>query len=90
MQNDVVFFIFNKHLKEWIMSIATIKTTCTMDCPDTCTLDVAVENNKIVKIDGNKDNPVTNGFICSKVSKFAERVYHKDRVLFPMKLLLNY
>ena len=62
-----------------------IKTTCTMDCPDTCTLDVTVENEKIIKIDGNKDNPVTNGFICSKVSNFAKRVYHKDRVLFPMK-----
>jgi anaerobic selenocysteine-containing dehydrogenase len=62
-----------------------IKTTCTMDCPDTCTLDVSVENNRIVDISGNKDNPVTNGFICSKVSKFAERVYHKDRILFPMK-----
>jgi anaerobic selenocysteine-containing dehydrogenase len=62
-----------------------VKTTCTMDCPDTCTLDVTVENEKIIKIDGNKDNPVTNGFICSKVSKFAERVYHKDRILYPMK-----
>lgn len=62
-----------------------VKTTCTMDCPDTCTLDVSVENGKIVEINGNKDNPVTNGFICSKVSKFTKRLYHKDRILFPMK-----
>jgi anaerobic selenocysteine-containing dehydrogenase len=56
-----------------------------MDCPDTCTLDVSVKNGKIVEITGNRDNQVTNGFICSKVSKFAQRVYHKDRVLFPKK-----
>jgi len=67
------------------MAKEIVKTTCTMDCPDTCTLDVSVENGKIVDINGNKDNPVTNSFICSKVSKFAERVYHKDRVLYPMK-----
>jgi len=67
------------------MAKEIVKTTCTMDCPDTCTLDVSVENGKIVEINGNKDNPVTNGFICSKVSKFTDRLYHKDRVLYPMK-----
>ncbi len=56
-----------------------------MDCPDTCTLDVTVEDGKIKSINGNKANPVTNGFICSKVSKFAQRVYSKDRILYPLK-----
>jgi len=62
-----------------------IQTTCTMDCPDTCTLDVEVESGKIKSISGNKLNPVTNGFICSKISKFAQRVYHEDRILYPLK-----
>jgi anaerobic selenocysteine-containing dehydrogenase len=62
-----------------------IRTTCTMDCPDTCGLEVEVQNGKISKISGTRDHPVTNGFICSKVSNFAKRVYHKDRLLYPMK-----
>lgn len=61
------------------------QTTCTMDCPDTCTLDVKVEEGKIKSIKGNKLSPVTNGYICNKVSRFARRVYNKDRILFPMK-----
>jgi anaerobic selenocysteine-containing dehydrogenase len=61
-------------------------TTCTMDCPDTCALEVTVADGKIEKIAGARDgHPTTRGFICSKVSRFAERVYHQDRLLYPLK-----
>jgi anaerobic selenocysteine-containing dehydrogenase len=62
-----------------------IQTTCTMDCPDTCILEVQVKNGKIEKISGSKNNPTTAGFICSKISQFATRVYHEDRLLYPMR-----
>ena len=68
------------------MATETITTTCTMDCPDSCALDVTVADGKIEKIgaarNGNADN---GGFICTKVSRFAQRVYHKDRLLYPMR-----
>lgn len=63
----------------------TIHTTCTMDCPDTCALEIQVQEGKIEKISGSKDHPVTAGFICSKISQFAKRVYHTDRLLYPMR-----
>lgn len=63
----------------------TVWTTCTMDCPDTCALEVQVRDGKIEKIIGSKDHPVTAGFICSKISQFAKRIYHKDRLLYPMR-----
>ena len=62
-----------------------IQTTCTMDCPDTCILEVQVKNGEIEKINGSENNPTTAGFICSKISKFAKRVYHEDRLLYPMR-----
>ncbi len=34
---------------------------------------------------GTHDHPTTNGFICDKVSHFARRVYHEDRLLYPMR-----
>jgi anaerobic selenocysteine-containing dehydrogenase len=37
----------------------------------------------VQKIDGGNDNPVTNNFICAKVRRFGERVYHEERVLYP-------
>ncbi len=58
----------------------TIKTTCPMDCPDTCALEVQVEDGTISAIRGRKDHPTTAGFICSKVARFQRRVYHDQRI----------
>ena len=62
---------------------STVRTACPLDCPDSCTLDVTVENGRIQKIDGGNVNPVTRNFICAKVRRFGERVYGEDRVLYP-------
>ena len=63
---------------------STIRTACPLDCPDSCTVDVEVENGRIKKIDGGDANPSTSGFICGKVRRFGERVYGEDRLLYPM------
>src|ERR1043166_5870929 len=62
---------------------STVRTACPLDCPDSCSLDVTVENGRIKKIDGAGDNPVTRDFICAKVRRFEERVYGEDRLLHP-------
>ncbi|MFQ5789296.1 MAG: molybdopterin-dependent oxidoreductase, partial [Acidobacteriota bacterium] len=62
-----------------------VRTTCVLDCPDTCSLEVSVENGVIGTIRGSQDHPTTNGFICSKVSQFARRVYHDQRLLYPLR-----
>lgn len=62
---------------------STVRTACPLDCPDSCTLEVTVENGRIQKIDGGDANPVTRSFICSKVRRFDERVYGEDRLLYP-------
>ncbi len=56
-----------------------------MDCPDTCGLDVTVKDDRISEIRGRSDHPVTQGFICSKVRRFARRVYHPTRLQHPMR-----
>ncbi len=62
---------------------STVRTACPLDCPDSCTLDVTVEQGRIKKIDGGDANPVTRNFICAKVRRFDERIYGEDRVLYP-------
>ena len=44
---------------------------------------VTVENGRAVRIEGEKAHPVTAGFLCAKVSKYLERTYHPDRLLYP-------
>jgi anaerobic selenocysteine-containing dehydrogenase len=68
-------------LESWGHS--TVRTACPLDCPDSCTLDVTVENGRVLKIDGGDANPSTRNFICAKVRRFGERVYGEDRLLYP-------
>jgi anaerobic selenocysteine-containing dehydrogenase len=44
---------------------------------------VTVENGRAVKIAGNNEHPITNGFLCTKVVRYLERTYHHDRLLYP-------
>jgi anaerobic selenocysteine-containing dehydrogenase len=67
------------------MSMQLLKTHCPMDCPDTCALEVSVEEGRIAAIRGAKDAAVTRGFLCDKVTRFDRRVYHEERVLFPLR-----
>ena len=59
----------------------TVETACPLDCPDTCSLAVAVEDGRIASIDGSARHAVTAGTICGKVRRFGERVYGPDRLL---------
>jgi anaerobic selenocysteine-containing dehydrogenase len=44
---------------------------------------VTVEEGRATRIAGDPDHPVTQGFLCTKVSKYLERTYHQDRLLYP-------
>ena len=63
---------------------STVHTVCPLDCPDTCSLEVAVERGAIVSIGGSGRNPVTDGYICGKVRRFGERVYGDARLTQPL------
>ena len=57
---------------------------CPLDCPDACSLTVTVEDGRVTTVDGTEANPVTRGFICSKVRRLPEALYGPDRVLAPL------
>ena len=61
-----------------------VKSMCPLDCPDTCSIDVTVQEGRVTRIDGNHRNPLTEGYICGKVRGYAEHVYHPTRVLSPL------
>lgn len=60
-----------------------VDTACPLDCPDACSLGVSLSGGRIAAIDAGPGNPVTNGYICAKVRRFADRVYGADRLLQP-------
>ncbi|MGA0894715.1 MAG: molybdopterin-containing oxidoreductase family protein [Ilumatobacteraceae bacterium] len=61
-----------------------VHTACTLDCPDGCSLSVTVHDGRIVRVDASADNPYTDGWICAKVKKYAQRVYAPERVMTPL------
>ncbi|MFL2433879.1 MAG: molybdopterin-dependent oxidoreductase [Vicinamibacterales bacterium] len=62
---------------------STVETACPLDCPDTCSLSVSVECGQITKIDQSERHDLTGGFICSKVRRFADRIYGVNRLHHP-------
>jgi anaerobic selenocysteine-containing dehydrogenase len=56
-----------------------------MDCPDTCALQVTVEDGRVTALSAGAGHPNTAGFICSKVAQFDKRLYHEDRLLYPQR-----
>ena len=38
-----------------------------------------------IKIAGDPQHPTTRGTLCTKVSRYLERTYHPERVLFPLR-----
>ena len=61
-----------------------VHTMCTLDCPDACSLAVTVQAGRITNIDAAPENAYTDGWICSKVKRHAQRVYAPERVLTPL------
>jgi anaerobic selenocysteine-containing dehydrogenase len=61
-----------------------VHTACTLDCPDACSLAVTVTDGRITDVDAAPGNPLTDGWICAKVKRHAERVYSPERVLTPL------
>jgi anaerobic selenocysteine-containing dehydrogenase len=58
---------------------------CPLDCPDTCSWVVTVEDGKAVRLRGNREHPFTNGALCAKVNGYVEHAQAPDRLLYPLR-----
>jgi anaerobic selenocysteine-containing dehydrogenase len=67
------------------MSTTVVRAACPHDCPDTCAMRVTVTDGIVVKVQGDPDHPPTHGALCTKVSRYAERTHHAERVLHPLR-----
>ncbi len=69
------------------MAEQTLRSVCPLDCPDACGMLVTVRDGVAVRVRGDAEHPFTRGFLCGKVSHELERVYHSDRLKYPMRRL---
>lgn len=66
-------------------SPSLVRGACGHDCPDTCTWLVEVQNGKAQRMFGDREHPFTRGTLCAKVSHYLDRVYHPERLHYPLK-----
>ena len=67
------------------MPTAVKTTTCPLDCPDACALDVEVTDGRVTRIGAAAGSDYTAGFICGKVATSPKRLYHAERILHPLR-----
>ena len=66
-------------------NIHWVKTHCARMDHGGCALLVGVEDNKIVKVKGDPDGFLNRGYICPKGVASPDRLYHPDRLKYPLK-----
>ncbi|MCA1032293.1 molybdopterin-dependent oxidoreductase [Bacillus timonensis] len=67
------------------MRLTTYKSACSLNCWDSCGFEVTVENGKVIKVDGDKNHPITKGKICGRGRMLETRTNSDDRILYPLK-----
>ena len=68
------------------LAVETAPSVCPHDCTSTCALDVEkLDARTIGRVRGSMRNTYTRGVICEKVSRYAERVHHPDRLRYPLR-----
>ncbi len=60
-------------------------TTCPLDCPDACALDVEITDGRVTRVGPDAGSDYTAGFICGKVAGFPRRLYHPERIRHPLR-----
>lgn len=61
------------------------RNACPRNCYDTCSIKTYVSDGRIQFIEGSPESSFTDGGLCVKGYSYIDRVYSKDRVIYPMR-----
>lgn len=67
------------------MPIRIESSVCPHDCPSVCALEVEVTGTGQIGRVRGASQPYTDGVICAKVARYAERVHHPERLTRPLR-----
>lgn len=62
------------------------RTICDICCPSFhCGIDAYVKDGRVIKVEGTKGHPMSDGLLCTKGLSNREYIYRRDRILTPLK-----
>ncbi|NLP31099.1 MAG: molybdopterin-dependent oxidoreductase [Clostridiales bacterium] len=64
--------------------IKKIKTNCRA-CIQNCGVVAHVKNGRVIKLEGNPEDPMSKGRMCAKGLAGIQALYHPNRIKYPMK-----
>jgi len=67
------------------MSKLEVKRTICTFCAGNCGVLVHVKDGRPVKIEGNREHPISRGFICQRIQYAIKWLYHPDQLKYPLK-----
>jgi anaerobic selenocysteine-containing dehydrogenase len=60
------------------------KTACNI-CYVNCGVEVLVDQGRITKVRGDRENPKSQGYLCNKAGRIPYYAHHKDRLTSPLR-----
>lgn len=63
----------------------SVRGACPLDCPDTCSWIVTVDNGVPSSLRGDPSHPYTRGALCNKVIDYLAYARSSERILFPLR-----
>ena len=64
--------------------IKKTKTVC-RSCHGGCGVIAHVKDDRVIKVEGDPDSPISHGTMCAKGLAITQLAYHPDRILYPMQ-----
>ncbi|MBO4881259.1 MAG: molybdopterin-dependent oxidoreductase, partial [Firmicutes bacterium] len=88
-QEDLDRFAVRRNVPVWIggkkvIADRVVKTCCPHNCYDTCGELVYVKDEKVIKIEGDPDHPITKGHLCLKGFANVQKINSPDRMKYPL------
>ena len=88
-QEDLDKYAAARNVAVWIggkkvIADRMVKTCCPHNCYDTCGENVYVKDEKVIKIEGNPEHPITKGHLCLKGFANVQKINSPDRVKYPL------
>ena len=62
-----------------------VRGACPLDCPDTCSWIVTVEDDRAIKLEADRAHPFTRGALCNKLNDYIAYTQSPERLLYPLR-----
>ncbi|WHY77624.1 molybdopterin-dependent oxidoreductase [Neobacillus sp. WH10] len=61
------------------------KAACPLNCWDSCGFNVTIDQDRVTKVEGDPEHPITQGKICGRGRMLETRANSSQRLLHPLK-----